>query len=180
MKIKKSILSLMIVAAATCSIASTNVYASTSLDQVKSVNTISAYSSSNEKTVTANKPMSLALNPGQTGYSNQISFNFKSLPSNAIVKSIEVDAGSGSKIGSGLGAIMPNYILVTNPENETKQSTWGRGNVTNVSGFTADKASGTWYVSYCGTNIASASSGSRFVGGVKYPNVKMTIKYILE
>ncbi len=42
------------------------------------------------------------------------------------------------------------------------------------------KAAGTWSVYMTGTNIASPSLGSAFIGGTKYSRPKMTIKYILE
>lgn len=40
------------------------------------------------KTVTAAEDMSIALLPGETGNSNTITFDFQSLPSNAIVEDI--------------------------------------------------------------------------------------------
>ena len=46
--------------------------------------------------------------------------------------------------------------------------------------FIAEKAAGTWSVYMTGTNIASPSLGSAFIGGTKYSRPKMTIIYILE
>ncbi|MBA4687357.1 MAG: hypothetical protein H2184_09390 [Candidatus Galacturonibacter soehngenii] len=140
---------------------------------------LTALAADTTKTVTSSKAMSIALNPGTTGNSNTITFNFSSLPSNAIVKEIKVDASNASAIG-GLGAILAQTLTITSPVGETKTVTWGRGNVTSTSAFIADSARGTWSIYMTGTNVASASSGSQFIGGTKYLSVKMTITYVLE
>ncbi|GFI24854.1 hypothetical protein IMSAGC011_03658 [Lachnospiraceae bacterium] len=46
--------------------------------------------------------------------------------------------------------------------------------------YIAEKAAGTRSVYISGTNIASPSLGSAYIGGTKYSRVKMTITYILE
>lgn len=131
------------------------------------------------KTVTASKAMSIALNPGATGNSNTVTFNFGTLPSNAIVKEITIDASNASVIG-GLGAILAQSVTITSPDGVILTTTWGKGNVTTTSAFINDDARGTWSVYMTGRNIAPSSSGSQFIGGTKYSSVKMTIKYILE
>ena len=130
-------------------------------------------------TKTANKDMSIALMPGVTGDSNTITFNLNSLPDNAIVKEVKIDCSNASVIG-GKGAILPQNITITSPSGETHTVGWGRGNVTTTNLFVAEKAAGTWYVYMTGTNIASPSSGSAFIGGTKYSRPKITVNYILE
>ncbi|NMM61657.1 hypothetical protein HBE96_02910 [Clostridium sp. P21] len=178
MKIKKCITALVATLVIACSTFPTSAYASTTTQKTTCDKTI-MYTSNMSKTVNASRAMSLALYPGQSGYSNTVSFNFIGLPANAIVKSIKVDAGRGTVLG-GLGAILPQKIKITNPAGESKEEPWGRGNVTTTSAFIADKAAGVWNVCYYGTNIASPSSGSQFIGGTKYASVKMTIDYVLE
>lgn len=131
------------------------------------------------KTVTATKDMSIALMPGVTGDSNTITFNFSSLPDNAIVKEVTIDCSNASVIG-GKGAILAQSVTITSPSGETHTVGWGRGNVTTTNLFIAEKAAGTWSVYMTGTNIASPSLGSAYIGGTKYTRPKMTITYILE
>ena len=141
---------------------------------------VTAFAAGTEsKTVTATKDMSIALMPGVTGDSNTITFNFSSLPDNAIVKEVTVDCSSASVIG-GKGAILAQSLTIISPSGETHTVSWGRGNVTTTNLFIAEKAAGTWSVYMTGTNIASPSLDSAFIGDTKYSRPKMTIKYILE
>ena len=127
----------------------------------------------------ANKDMSIALMPGVTGDSNTVTFNYNGLPDNAIVKEVKIDCSNASVIG-GKGAILEQSLTITSPSGETHTVGWGRGNVTTTNLFIAEKAAGTWSVYMTGTNIASPSLGSAFIGGTKYSRPKMTITYILE
>lgn len=127
----------------------------------------------------ANKDMSIALMPGVTGDSNTVTFNYNGLPDNAIVKEVKIDCSNASVIG-GKGAILAQSLTITSPSGETHTVGWGRGNVTTTNLFIAEKAAGTWSVYMTGTNIASPSLGSAFIGGTKYSRPKMTITYILE
>lgn len=129
-------------------------------------------------TQSANKDMSIALMPGVTGDSNTVTFNFR-LPENAIVKEVTIDCSNASVIG-GKGAILAQSLTITSPSGETHTVGWGRGNVTTTNLFIAERAAGTWSVYMTGTNIASPSLGSAFIGGTKYSRPKMTITYILE
>lgn len=131
------------------------------------------------ETKSANKDMSIALMPGVTGDSNTVTFNFSSLPDNAIVKEVKIDCSNASVIG-GKGAILAQSVTITSPSGETHTVGWGRGNVTTTNLFIAEKAAGTWSVYMTGTNIASPSLGSAYIGGTKYTRPKMTITYILE
>lgn len=133
----------------------------------------------NSETKSANKDMSIALMPGVTGDSNTVTFNFSSLPDNAIVKEVKIDCSNASVIG-GKGAILAQSVTITSPSGETHTVGWGRGNVTTTNLFIAEKAAGTWSVYMTGTNIASPSLGSAYIGGTKYTRPKMTITYILE
>ena len=144
-------------------------------DKVSSETTVST--SGTSKTVTASKAMGLVLDPGESGYSNTITFNFNSLPANAIVEEIKVDA-SHVKILGGLGVIVAQKLRITDPLNNTKEVAWGQHNVTTTTSFISRKAKGTWSVSYYGTNIAS--SGAQFYAGVSYSPVNMTITYVAE
>lgn len=114
----------------------------------------------------ANKDMSIALMPGVTGDSNTVTFNFNSLPDNAIVKEVTIDCSNASVIG-GKGAILAQSLTITSPSGETHTVGWGRGNVTTTNLFIAEKAAGTWSVYMTGTIIASPSLGSAFIGGVQ-------------
>ena len=125
------------------------------------------------QTKPANKDMSIALMPGVTGNSNTVTFNFSSLPDNAIVKEVKIDCSNASVIG-GKGAILAQSLIITSPSGEIHTVGWG----TNL--FIAEKAAGTWSVYMTGTNIASPSLGSAFIGGTKYSRPKMTITYIEE
>lgn len=141
---------------------------------------VTAYAATtSSKTVTASKAMSVALLPGVTGDSNTITFNFNSLPDNAIVKEVEIDCSNASVIG-GKGAILAQSITITCPSGETHTIGWGKGNVTTTNLFIAEKAAGTWSAYMTGTNIASSSLGSAYIGGTKYSSVKLKVSYILE
>ena len=143
------------------------------------VSQVTAFAADTKATKSANKDMSIALMPGVTGDSNTVAFNFSGLPDNAIVKEVTVDCSSASVIG-GKGAILAQSLTITSPSGETHTVSWGRGNVTTTNLFIAEKAAGTWSVYMTGTNIASPSLGSAFIGGTKYSRPKMTIIYILE
>ncbi len=75
---------------------------------------------------------------------------------------------------------MAQSLTITSPSGETHTVGWGRGNVTTTNLFIAEKVAGTWSVYMTGTNIASPSLGSAFIGGTKYSRPKMTITYLLE
>lgn len=79
-----------------------------------------------------------------------------------------------------MGAILAQSLTVTSPNSETHTISWGKGNVTSTDSFTARKASGKWIVFMTGTNIAPSYLGDKFVGGIRYSSVQMTIKYVLE
>ena len=139
---------------------------------------VTAFAAEPASTQSANKDMSIALMPGVTGDSNTVTFNFR-LPDNAIVKDVKIDCSNASVIG-GKGAILAQSLTITSPSGETHTVGWGKGNVTTTNLFIAEKAAGTWSVYMTGTNIASPSLGSAFIGGTKYSKPKMTITYILE
>ena len=140
---------------------------------------VTAFAADTKATKSANKDMSIALMPGVTGDSNTVTFNYNGLPDNAIVKEVKIDGSNASVIG-GKGAILAQSLTITSPSGETHTVGWGRGNVTTTNLFIAEKAAGTWSVYMTGTNIASPSLGSAFIGGTKYSRPKMTITYILE
>lgn len=140
---------------------------------------VTAFAADTKATKSANKDMSIALMPGVTGDSNTVTFNYNGLPDNAIVKEVKIDCSNASVIG-GKGAILAQSLTITSPSGETHTVGWGRGNVTTTNLFIAEKAAGTWSVYMTGTNIASPSLGSAFIGGTKYSRPKMTIIYILE
>lgn len=140
---------------------------------------VTAFAADTKATKSANKDMSIALMPGVTGDSNTVTFNYNGLPDNAIVKEVKIDCYNASVIG-GKGAILAQSLTITSPSGETHTVGWGRGNVTTTNLFIAEKAAGTWSVYMTGTNIASPSLGSAFIGGTKYSRPKMTIIYILE
>ena len=143
---------------------------------IRPITAIAATSSS----VTSRTAMSLALEPGRTGSSNSISFKFNGLPDNAMVDSIKIDCTDAKKIGNGMGAIAPMSLTITNPDGIIQTVQWGSGNVTNTDVFDDFSAKGTWQIRMTGRNVAPITAGSRFVAGVKYSNVKMTITYYIE
>lgn len=178
MKGKKHIVSLIAALVVTCNIfPTTSLYGATTTKKT-TYNNVIRYTLSSSQTVTASQTMSLVLYPGQSSYSNIVTFNFNKLPSNAIVKDVKVAATAYKH--SGLGAILAERLRVTDPVGDTQEVAWGRGNITDISTFVAKKAAGTWSVSYYGVNLASASSGTQFIGAVEYKPVTMTITYILE
>ena len=128
----------------------------------------------------ANKAMSIALNPGEIGDSNTISFRFNGLPERAVVESVRIDCTNAQRIGNGMGAIAPMSITITAPGNFTETVSWGSGNVTRTDRFNDLFAKGTWQIHMTGRNIAPANAKPNFVGGVKYTNVKMYIEYHIE
>lgn len=176
MKVKKYVASLVATLMVTWLAFPTSSYAARTSQKITDEKTVS-YTSSESQTVTASKAMSLVLNPGESDYSNIITFNFR-LPSNACVTEVKVVAPLYEHFG--LGAILPERLKITDPAGDTQEVPWGRGNVTNISTFISKQAAGTWSVSYYGINLASSSSGMRFIGALEYKPVAMTINYILE
>jgi|GEM_PF-2482960 len=176
MKVKKYVASLVATLVVAWCVFPTSSYAARTNPKITVGKTVS-YTSSESQTVTAAEAMSLVLNPGQSDYSNTVTFNFR-LPSNARVTEVKVAAPLYKHFG--LGAILAERLKVTDPDGDTQEVPWGRGNVTDISTFISKQAAGTWSVSYYGTNLAFSSSGMRFIGAVEYKPVTMTINYVLE
>lgn len=128
---------------------------------------------SSSKTVTSYETMSLYLPKQTTGNSNSITFNFSSLPEDAIVTKILVDASTGMTSG-GNGAIVSNNVFIKGPDMNNYVSTpWGSGNKTTITtGVIGKLAKGTWSIYYNGSNVSTLSDAYK-----QYKNVKVTIHY---
>lgn len=126
------------------------------------------------KTVTSLKDLSIVASAKETADSNTITFNFSSLPDNAVVKDIKVDCSNYSHIG-GMGAIVAQSLTIISPDGVVNIIPWKSGNIISTSLFDGTKGKGVWSVYMTGTNISSS-----YYGGAKYSNVEMTITYILN
>lgn len=126
------------------------------------------------RTVTAINDMSVSASAGKTANSNTITFNFNSLPDNAVIEDIKVDCSNVSHIG-GMGAIVAQSLTITSPDGITQVIPWKSGNIISTSLFDGKSVKGTWSVYMTGTNISSS-----YYGGIKYSNVEMTITYTKE
>ncbi|TKH44232.1 hypothetical protein NST83_06615 [Paenibacillus sp. FSL R10-2782] len=162
---------------------STNVAGETVYTQTVDVQLSAApNASSSSKTVSAGKSLGLALAPGKSGFSDQVSFRFTSLPLNAKVKSIEIDPGRGIINNNNknlLGAVVFSKLDVISPSGKSATIAWKPSGMTERASFLDQEARGTWTAQVFGTNIAS-STGDRWFGSLSYKSVEMTISYVLE
>lgn len=118
----------------------------------------------------ASSDMGLALNPGETSWSNSVNFRF-SLPSNATIESIEFERGRAVSNSSLGGAVVPRLFQVTAPDRTS--ATYGNiPTVTDRNSFSGSKGNGTWSASFYGENLSSSGFGS-----LTYKSAKLTITY---
>ncbi len=115
-----------------------------------------------EKSAYGDSSLGLYLTAGQTATSSPVNFNF-SLPSNATVRSVEINPGTGVMNGgsssSMIGAILITEVNITSPDNKVVTVPWKANGTTDNSGFKGDTANGKWSITVKGTNIASNSYG---------------------
>ncbi|RDY30177.1 hypothetical protein [Lachnotalea glycerini] len=135
--------------------------------------------SKSTKTVKTNEKMYLVLNGKESGYSNSIQFDFRSLPDNAIVTNVEIVASviKSTYIPGVTGVIQAKKIVITNPQSITNEVSWGSMNETTTHTFDDMNASGIWYVSFYGTNILYTNTD---FAAISYSPVTMKITYSLE
>ena len=146
-----------------------------------------SYSSTSSKTVTANKSLGLVLDPGKSGTSEMISFRLTMLPSNAKVRSIEIDPGSAiinNNNRNMLGLVVFSSLDLTSPNGKSATITWDPKGMKDTTHFLNQNASGTWTACAFGTNFARPTGDHmldlRSVGSISYKSVKMTVSYVLE
>lgn len=139
------------------------------------------------KTVTANKSLGLALAVGERGESVPVSFRFSTLPSNAVVKSIEIIPGTAVVNNNNrnmMGAILIESITITDPNFLTATLPWKASGFENTSAFLNRSASGTWTAFITGRNIARPSGNPtmdlKFFGSVSYKSAQIKITYVLD
>ena len=144
------------------------------------------YASESSKTVTANKSLGLALDPGRSGWSVPVTFRY-SLPSNAVVRSIEIDPGRGiinNNNKNMMGTILISKIEVTSPLGKMADIGWKASGMKDTTHFLQQPANGNWTARIYGTNISRPTGDPildiRFFGSISYKSAKMTISYILE
>ncbi|MVB09683.1 hypothetical protein CAFE_03480 [Caprobacter fermentans] len=145
------------------------------------------YASADSRTVTANKSLGLALDPGASGWSMPVTFRFSSLPSNAVVRSIAINPGRGvinNNNRNMLGLIVISKIEVTSPRGKTADISWRPYGMTDDVDFLQQQASGNWTALVYGTNI-TRPTGDRMMdlrsfGSISYKSAQMTVSYVLE
>ncbi len=145
------------------------------------------YASDSNKSVTANKSLGLALDPGKSGSSVPVSFRFTSLPSNARVRSVEIDPGRGIVNNNNrnlFGVVVFSELDVFSPNGTSATLTWNPRGMTESANFLNQDARGTWTARVFGTNIIRPTGDRmrdlRSVGSLSYKSVEMTISYVLE
>lgn len=139
------------------------------------------------KTVTANKSLGLALAVGERGESVPVSFRFSTLPSNAVVRSIEIIPGTAVVNNNNrnmMGAILIESITITDPNFLAATLPWKASGFENSTAFLNRRAAGTWSAYITGRNIARPSGNPtmdlKFFGSVSYKSAQMKITYVLE
>lgn len=144
------------------------------------------YAFTNSKTVTANNSLGLALDPGQSGWSVPVTFRC-SLPSNAMVRSIEIEPGRGIVNNNNrnmMGSILISKIEVTSPSANKANIAWTARGMKDTTHFLQKPAKGNWTARIYGTNISRRTGNPmfdlRFFGSIFYKNAKMKISYVLE
>lgn len=145
------------------------------------------YAVTSSKTVTANKSLGLALDPARSGWSEFATFRFSSLPSNALVRSIEIDPGRAiinNNNKNMMGAILVSEIQVISPLGKKADLIWKAGGMEDSTHFVQQQANGNWTARIYGTNISKPTGDPlldlRYFGGISYKSAQMTISYTLE
>ncbi|MFD1462888.1 hypothetical protein ACFQ5D_16115 [Paenibacillus farraposensis] len=161
---------------------STNVTGEPVYTQTVDVQLSAAPNASSSRTVRASQSLWLALAPGKSGFSDQVSFRFTSLPLNAKVKSIEIDPGRGIINNNNknlLGAVVFSKLNVSSPSGKSATIAWKPSGMTERASFLDQEARGKWTAQVFGTTfqVLPEIDGT---AAFSYKPVEMTISYVLE
>lgn len=172
MKIKKGAIIAVILSAISCSM-SVNAFEYDDVVSKHSLISNSYYTVNrvaSNKSSTSSTKMSVYLAAGASGKSNEISFRFSSIPSNAKISKIVLNGGKVSS--SGMGAAIPEKVYLISPDGYEYVNTWGVGNKIEITNFIHGKTNGVWKMYFTATNISSTDYSL-----VSYSNSKMTVYY---
>ena len=132
-----------------------------------------------------NVNLSLVLDAGDSGWSAPVTARFTTLPSNAVVESVEIDPGRVTINGgdsSFLGAILVTRLNVIAPDGSNKELTLDNDGMETLS-FYGVMARGNWTLSIYGQNLTYPTGDfldPLRMGTVEYKSAKITIYYTLE
>ena len=132
-----------------------------------------------------NVDLSLILNAGASGWSAPATARFSTLPTNAVVESVEVDPGRVTINGgdsSFLGAILVSRLDITAPNGKSIELTFDNDGM-ETSSFYGITARGNWTLSIYGQNLTYPTGDlldPLRMGTVEYKSAKITIYYTLE
>ncbi len=149
-------------------------------------NTMFRYGEQSRK-VTSNKPLSLALDAGQSGETLPVDFRFTSLPAKARVRSVKIDPGNptiNNNSHNMMGSVLFNTIKVASPDGKIVTGAWNPRGMDFSSSFLDRQATGTWTISAIGKNIATPpvnppSWAPPYFGSLSHKSPSMTITYIV-
>ena len=148
---------------------------------------IETQATESSKTVTASSTLGLTLKPGTSGYSPLVDFRFTTLPTNAKVRSIEIDPGRGVINNNSVnmkGSVLFTSLAVRSPEMNVVSYSWDPKGMTDNSSFYGEQARGTWTIQVSGMNLTKPVGDplwdAMLVGSLAYKSVKMTVSYVVE
>ncbi|MBM6974978.1 hypothetical protein [Intestinimonas butyriciproducens] len=148
---------------------------------------IETQATESSKTVTASSTLGLVLQPGASGYSPLVDFRFTTLPTNAKVRSIEIDPGRGVINDNNInmkGSVLFTSLAVRSPEMNVVSYSWNPQGMTDNSSFYGEQARGTWTIQVSGMNLAKPVGDplwdAMLAGSLAYKSVRMTVSYVVE
>ena len=121
--------------------------------------------------------MTVGLNAGKSGYSNEISFRVSGAPADATIDTLEIYTGDLK----ASGAVLSDYLIVENSAGLKQEIRWtgGKGTYVTASLFEGAKANDTYYVSFharCAAGPIIAGRPSNY-GYKTYSNLKLRMTY---
>ena len=116
--------------------------------------------------------VTLSLPGYSNGWSAGASASFSTLPSNAVVESVEVTPGKLSAGSSTTSPIVTTKYAITSPSGKRVERTYK--DTAEIMAFYGEAARGTWTFQIYGTNVGPS------YGTVKCTSSKITIWYTLE
>lgn len=128
--------------------------------------------------------LGLVLNAGASGWSTPVYAKFSTLPTNAVVESIEIKPGTAT-VNAGnknfLGVVNVTRLRVISPDGQLKELTFNKSGMETTS-FYGKQARGNWTLTMYGQNL-TYPTGDMFdslrMGSVQYKSAKITIYYTL-
>lgn len=116
--------------------------------------------------------VTLSLPGYSNGWSTGANASFSTLPSNAVVESVEVAPGKLSAGSSTTSPIVTTKYAITSPSGKRIERTYK--DTSEIMAFFGEAAKGTWIFQIYGTNVGPS------YGTVKCTSSKITIWYTLE